>query len=384
MTIKEPCFMQFDQLPLLLREKLNAALKDPSLQTPYILCSPDLLKFNLDFFREHIPVDKIFFPVKVNHDHKVLQAIARYGSSFEIASQGELKLLKNIGVESTEIIFSNPVRISSHTKAAFDAGIRTFAIDRISELERLAKNAPGSKVYVRLAVPNEGAEWKLDQKYGATERECLDLMGKAEAMGMKPCGLSFHVGWNNRNLQTWKNAVIHSVDVAEKAVKKGFLIEFINIGGGFPAHNNDQYAELNRISEAISPLLTGASERLGMQIWAEPGSFICANSSVLVTRIIDVARRFRKNRVWIDAGVFQGFYWRLSGIRYHVFSANERIRKMNRWVVTGPTCDSQDVFEHSAALPADMKEGDTLLVFPAGAYINSAREYNGFGYPANI
>lgn len=373
--------MNYSQLPQLLKEDIESAGLNSSFQTPVILCSKKCLEFNIDYFRKNIPVDKILFPVKVNHDPVVLRAIAKCGASFEISSFNEMNLLQDNMLLKEDTVFSTPLRIRSHTEAAFKAGVRTFAIDRISEIRKLAEVAPRSDVMIRLAVLNAGAEWKLDQKFGADTRSVLKLMKAAEEMNLNACGISFHVGWNNKNLNTWRSAVTNAVHRAQIAVRKGFRVRFINIGGGFPAHNMDQYGELIKISSAIRPLLIEAQEQQGIEIWAEPGSFISANASLLITKVIDVARRNGKNWVCLDAGLFQGFYWKLGGLKYNVVSLQDTCKEKKQWIVTGPTCDSQDVFDRSARLPANLKEDDLLLVLPAGAYINSAREYNGFAYP---
>jgi diaminopimelate decarboxylase len=50
-------------------------------------------------------------------------------------------------------------------------------------------------------------------------------------------------------------------------------------------------------------------------------------------------------------------------------------------VVCGPTCDTHDVYSHSVMLPDSIAEGDLLTVSPAGAYISSSQDYNGFSIP---
>jgi ornithine decarboxylase len=368
-------------LPDKLQKLVEDYLKKKTVSSPVILCSSDLIRDNYKFFLKNLKVDRIAFPVKVNHREEVLSVLKNCNTHFEVASPAELSILKNLKISPDRIFSSNPVRTVEHILALYNSGVRLYAVDRISELERLAKNAAGSKIYIRISVPNAGAAWRLDHKFGASSDEAIGLMAQAKKNGLQPCGIAFHVGWCNTNISSWENAVKRTIKTAEKAIRKKIPIEFINIGGGFPAHNVDQYSELKKISSAILPLLDGARKRLKIQVWAEPGSFICANSSVLVTKVIDVAGRSGKNWVWIDAGVFQGFYWKLGSIKYRVFSLKKKSEKMEHWVVTGPTCDSNDVFSHSAELPATLKSGNNILIFPAGAYIHSAEHYNGFPYP---
>ena len=82
-------------------------------------------------------------------------------------------------------------------------------------------------------------------------------------------------------------------------------------------------------------------------------------------------------------GICQGFFWILSGLKYPViypyeFDDNE---KFENYCITGPTLDSHDVFADNISLPSQIKVGDFLLIYPAGAYIDSSKNYNGFEYP---
>ena len=69
-----------------------------------------------------------------------------------------------------------------------------FAFDSDEELEKLARHAPGARVYCRIRVENEGADWPLSRKFGTTIEHARALMLSAGDLGLDPYGLSFHVG----------------------------------------------------------------------------------------------------------------------------------------------------------------------------------------------
>ena len=58
-----------------------------------------------------------------------------------------------------------------------------FAFDSIEELEKIARHAPGAKVYCRIAVNNAGADWPLSKKFGTTLARAQELMLKAPQLG---------------------------------------------------------------------------------------------------------------------------------------------------------------------------------------------------------
>ena len=82
-----------------------------------------------------------------------------------------------------------------------------FAFDSDEELEKLAECAPGSRVYCRILVENEGADWPLSRKFGTTVEHARALMAKAGAMGLDPFGLSFHVGSQQTSTSSYEAAI---------------------------------------------------------------------------------------------------------------------------------------------------------------------------------
>ena len=59
-----------------------------------------------------------------------------------------------------------------------------FAFDSAEELEKLAKHAPGARVYCRILVENEGADWPLSRKFGTTIENARALMLRAGEIGL--------------------------------------------------------------------------------------------------------------------------------------------------------------------------------------------------------
>jgi len=374
----------FSVLPQHLQESLKVFMKN-NVQTPIIICSKDQIATNLSFFLQQLKLKRsdIYFPVKVNHAPAILNYFNDAGTNFEIASVGELFILEKLKIPAGRIMFSNPVKIPDHIKCAYKYGVQYFAFDTETELQKIALNAPQSSVYARISISNTGAQWTLNQKFGIPENKVVGLMKRAIEFNLKPVGIAFHVGWNNKNTNTYKEAIQRAADIFHELKQNGISLEFMNIGGGFPAHDGDPYPLLQKIASEINPDLEFLKKQFGIRIIAEPGSFLTADTSALICSVADVIKRKNKSWIFLDSGINQGFQWILSGIRYQVIypyktSADTTLKK---FIITGPTCDSHDVFSKDIALPEHVKTGDKMLVFPAGAYINSAERYNGFEYP---
>ncbi len=370
--------LNFDPIAPMVRRAIEAGV-----QTPALLMDAHILAHNLQVFTQvlGLSAQDIYYPVKTNNHPLVLEKMFAMGTHFEIASAGELDMLKAIGVPANKIIFSNPVKMPAHIVEAAAYGVDAYAFDSLNEVERLAAYAPGCRVFLRLHIPNAGAAWTLDRKFGAIPSRALELFQAAIQRGLRPAGVAFHVGWNNPDIQTWLAALENVETVLEQCAAAGISLGFVNLGGGFPAHNVDQYGAFAVISEAISLVLQRFRARYGTAIYAEPGSFLVANAGVMLMRVYNVLLRQGHRWAFVDTGTLQGFVFSMAGIKYHVFSPFESAGRMVSFSVTGPTCDSHDVFGKKIKLPDSLKPDDVLAVFPAGAYVSSAREYNGIGYP---
>lgn len=373
--------IHFDSLHCILQDLIISFLKDNDIHTPVLLFSEKLLKENINFFLSHIVVDKIYFPVKTNNQLDVLTSLKKEGISFEIASLGELQLLKTINIHSDDIIFGNPVKIDNHIENAVQMGLKTFSVDAESELMKIRNYVKNANIYLRLDVSNNGAEWELSEKFGCDIQDAVNLFKKVIELEMNPAGISFHVGWNNSNTITWEQALTKSYQVIKQCQDANITLKFINIGGGFPAHLANQYDTLNQIANIINPYLRKIKCEFNMQVYAEPGSFLTANAGVVFSKVINVIRRKEKLWVYLDTGIIQGFIWIMSGLEFAIFSPEKNKIPLAEYVVCGPTCDSHDLFSSKTFLSSELKKDDLLLIYPAGAYISSSKNYNGFDYP---
>ncbi len=371
-------------IPAMLREQFDGQRAEGAADTPCLMMCTGVVAANYEFFRNTVSVDEVYFPVKTNNTPAVLRRLAALGARFEIASAGELETLLAMGLRTDRVAFSNPVKMPRQVAQAAHAGVRSFAFDHLGELAKLRQHAPASSVYLRLDVANDGAQWRLQGKFGAAAAEAVPLMLRAQELGLCPSGLAFHVGWNNRSLRTWARAIQDAVEVAEACLTAGVPLQSVNIGGGFPAHGGDPYQALRAIATVLQRPLRRLRQELGLSVYAEPGSFIAANAGVMLCTVVEVIERQGRAWVYVDAGVNQGFYWVYAGVTYQVGTVAAPCGPLRECVVTGPTCDASDVFADRVPLPVGLRSGDQLYVFPAGAYVASARDYNGFGYPEVI
>ncbi|MEN2986049.1 MAG: type III PLP-dependent enzyme [Thermodesulfovibrionaceae bacterium] len=346
-------------------------------EPPYLLIDKDILKLKVSLIGKGIKRSKVFYAVKANPDKAVLEYLESLKVGFEIASDGELKVLKELNIGPERIITSNPIKTFKFLEEAVQYGIDYYAFDSLAEVEKLSKYAAGKKVYVRLSVPNEGSEWPLSRKFGVEIDEAVYLLEYAADKGLEPLGITFHVGSQCSNIYNWHTAIDKARQVKELASKRGIEIKMLNIGGGYPIEYTKKVPSIESIESKISDLLDKYFP--DAEIFIEPGRAIVGDAGVFVSKIIGKAQRGNENWLYIDVGVFNGLMESIGGIKYQYLVGSKAPKK--EWIIAGPSCDSFDVVDREVILP-EPDVGSLILIFSAGAYtVSYASEFNGFPIP---
>lgn len=349
--------------------------------TPYLLIDSSKIAEKASIIGKNIKNSRVFYAVKANPAVEVLKLINRLGLDFEIASEGELQILADIGVAPERIITSNPMKTLKFLKMALAYGVTYFAYDSYAEVDKLAKYAPGCNVYIRLSVPNEGSEWPLSKKFGVEPEAALDLLLYARDKGLKPVGLTFHVGSQCTNAYNWHMALDKARDVWDFAAQNGIKLDFLNIGGGYPIKYKKDVIDIPTIEKEVNKLINKKFPR-NTQIYLEPGRAVVGDSGVFVATVTGKAKRGDEDWLYIDVGVFNGLMESIGGIKYSYIVEGGGQKK--KWILAGPSCDSFDVIEKDIELP-EPEVGSLVFILSSGAYtISYASEFNGFSIPKTI
>jgi ornithine decarboxylase len=354
------------------------------IETPFLLIDSEKVREKASLIGRHISNAKLFYAVKANPDIKVIKFLNKLKTGFEIASEGELELLSSIGVDASRIISSNPMKTFKFLKMSASYGVDQFAFDSTDEVDKLVKYIPGCRVYVRLSVPNEGSEWPLSKKFGVELDDALDLLLYAHEKGLRPVGITFHVGSQCTNIYNWNIALDKAKSLWDMAEKKGLKLSLLNIGGGYPINYTKNVVGMEAIGKNINKLIC---ERFpdDIDIYLEPGRSVVGDAGIFVTKVIGKAKREDEEWLYIDVGVFNGLMESVGGIKYsYIVENSSQARSKKHWTLAGPSCDSFDVIDKNVLLP-EPEVGRLILILSSGAYtISYASEFNGFSIPKTI
>jgi len=204
-------------------------------------------------------------------------------------------------------------------------------------------------------------------------------------LGLIPYGLSFHVGSQQRDIDSWDGA-IGKVKVIFERLKEEDNIELkmINLGGGFPANYVTKTNDLATYSHEITRFIQEDFGDDFPEIILEPGRSLISNAGVLVSEVVLISRKARTSLhrwIYTDVGKFSGLIETLDeSIKYPIYT--EKTGELEDVVIAGPTCDSADIMyeDYKYGLPLNLAIGDRLYWFSTGAYTTtySAVEFNGF------
>jgi ornithine decarboxylase len=356
-------------------------VKGSGVEPPYLLVDAAQVKIKVRSIGRRIKNSKVFYAVKANPDVEVLRLINSLGLGFEIASEGELRVLASLGVSRDRIISSNPMKSFRFLRMASEFGLDHFAFDSRDEVLKMREFMPGCSVYVRLSVPNEGSEWPLSKKFAVEIDEAEDLLVFAKKKGLNPVGITFHVGSQCTNMYNWNSALDKAKVLWDRAEKSGIRLNLLNIGGGYPIRYTRDVVDITSIERNIDALIRDKFPR-GTQVFIEPGRAVVGDAGIFVSRVIGKAVRSGEDWLYIDVGVFNGLMESVGGIKYSYIV--EGSREMKKWTLAGPSCDSFDVIDKDIILP-DPPIGGIVLILSAGAYtISYASEFNGFSIPRTI
>lgn len=343
--------------------------------TPLLVLSLEQVEKNYDILREHIPQLKIHYAMKANPDLHILDLLINKGACFDVASDGEIRTLSQLGVSGDRMIYANPIKLDAGFAACRDAGVYRMTYDSESEIKKIAEHCPGATVLLRLRIDNAQAHVDLNKKFGCPRERALELMLKAKEAGLDVAGIAFHVGSQTVAADPYFHAMDITKELMEEARKAGLTMRVLDIGGGFPIPETGVHYNLTALLDQVAARLR--EDFSDLEIWAEPGRYMCGTAVNLITRVIGENERNGQTWYFLDDGIYGTF----SGVIFDQWDFKLISFKEGKKIpatFAGPSCDSLDIM-FRGKMTEPLEVGDVLLVPVCGAYTSaSATTFNGF------
>ena len=161
--------------------------------TPCLLLDPALARDRFAELAAALPGVRIHYAVKANPHPRLLACLHAAGCRFEAASWAEVRAAIRAGADPATVLFTHPVKPAADIARAWKAGVWRFAADSGTELRKIALNAPGSAVLLRIDTGTDGTVGDPGEFFGIPPGQAPGLARLARALGLNPAG----TGWRS-------------------------------------------------------------------------------------------------------------------------------------------------------------------------------------------
>ncbi|PZO71467.1 MAG: ornithine decarboxylase, partial [Sphingomonas taxi] len=160
-------------------DRIRRFLAEKQSDEPILVVDSEIVRDNYAKIAHALPDTRVFYAVKANPAPEILNLLADMGSCFDCASVVEIDMALATGVGPDRISFGNTIKKERDVAAAYARGVRLFAVDCRAEVEKIARSAPGARVFCRILADGAGAEWPLSRKFGCAPEIAADVLDHA-------------------------------------------------------------------------------------------------------------------------------------------------------------------------------------------------------------
>ena len=258
-----------------------------------------------------------FYPIKVNQQRQVVEAIATYGKRYniglEVGSKPELVAAISISTGNGLPIICNGYKDNEYIETVLYAGKIgydiTLVVEKLFELEKIIELSKKTGIMPKLGIRvklSSKATGKLavsggeDTKFGLRMSEIIAAVRMLEDHGMLQCVklLHSHIGTQITKIDKIKTALIESTRIYTEMRKLGVGIEYLDIGGGlgvdYDGSKSSNFSSVNyTIEEYANDVIyqiKNICDEAGIDcpnIISESGRATVAHYSVMVTNVLN-------------------------------------------------------------------------------------------------
>lgn len=359
-------------------------------RTPLFVYSRDRIAQRFETLRAAMPDRlKINYAIKANSFDPLLAFVSTLADGLDIASGGELELVRATGFDLGRVSFAGPGKRDLELEAAIAAGV-TLNLESEAEAGRALAIAERLGVTPRLAIrvnPDfelKGSGMKMGggpKPFGIDAARVPALVRHIVAGGCDFRGLHIFTGSQALSADAVIDMQAKVLDCAHRiAVDAGVTLPKLNMGGGFgiPYFPGDEPLDIAAVGAALEERFRDLPDTLAdAELFIELGRYLVGEAGVYLTRIVDRKESYGETYLVTDGGLHHQLA--ASGNFGTVVRRNYPVAIASRFAaepaeeanVVGCLCTPLDRLADKAHLPR-AEVGDLVAVFCAGAYGASA------------
>lgn len=337
---------------------------------------------------------KVAYSIKANFSPAVIRAFMKDGLTFDLTSLGELHFIRQCNADSENVIYTSVTEEPEEYVEVLRSGVRRVVVSSHKGMMNLAYAA--GKAGVRpLAMVRINPEVATDAKVKASYRNgkfgvpfnggTIDSAAKMvkhmlSSDLLKFEGFHFHLGSQIVDFSCYTHA-LDKMDAFMTKMKKEnptFQVNTFDIGGGTPVFYNDPVPTPAEMAENHTGRLNQLADNHGVfTLMIESGRFLVAESSILVSKIVNTKEYNEHKIVIVDAGYHILLDAALLKQEYPqevipVVDGKDQTTGLaapKNTHLAGRLCDTYDVFPLSKASDMSSPEvGNYVSFYNVGAY----------------
>jgi diaminopimelate decarboxylase len=342
-----------------------------------------------------LPADRqplFCYACKANSHLAILSLLNKLGSGLETVSEGEMRRGLKAGFTPDKIVATGVGKTRGEIAALLKTGVRQINVESLPELEMIGAVSAQLEINAPVAFRfnpdvSGGGHDKIStgrkhDKFGLNRDNVFKAFAVAQEMPhVRALGLSVHIGSQVFTVDSFRTAFEKFPALVGELRGKGYTIDRLDIGGGFPIQYRDEkLLDLDAYAQWVRDIILP----LGTEIIMEPGRFLVGNAGVLLTEVLYVKEAQGRKFLIVDAAMNDLLRPTLYEAWHGIEPVNNRGAAKSLYDVAGPVCESSDFFAKDRELPA-MQQGDLAVIRTAGAYgFSMASNYNTRPLPAEV
>ncbi|NPA12564.1 MAG: diaminopimelate decarboxylase [Aquificae bacterium] len=335
-----------------------------------------------DAFKDYPTI--ISYAVKSNPNLSILKIAKEEGLGADIVSGGELYRVLKAGIDPNKVVYAGVGKTDRELKEGIEAGILSFNVESIMELEILNSIAGqiGKKANVSIRV-NPDVNPKTHpyistglkkSKFGIDMEDAPEAFHLAEKLpNINLIGIHSHIGSQITDVSPYKEAVEKIAELVSKLEKEGIKLQYIDVGGGLGIKYKpeDTPPTPYHLAEAILPTV----KQTGLKLIVEPGRSLTGEAGILVAQVIFLKDKGEKHFIIVDAGMNDLLRPAMYQAYHHIIPTKHKQPSIKADIV-GPICETGDFLALDREI-ANLNRGEYIAVMSAGAYgFSMASNYN--------
>ena len=340
-------------------------------------------------FRKYYPNFEMFYAVKCCNNPAIVNIMRQEGAGADCASVNEILLAKSVGLSGEKVMFSGNFLSDDDIRQGLESGV-IFNLDDISILPRLLKFGKPEMLSFRINpgygrsnvgeyVTNAGP----NAKFGIHPDKVTEAYRLAKEAGIRRFGAHMMTGSCITDADYFPFVTGLLMDIIGKTGRElGIDFEFIDLGGGLgiPYKPDEPGLDLEAAAQKTAEMFRNKVAEYGLkppQLKMEPARYFVGNAGYLIGSVHSIKESYRKI-IGTDVGMNVLARPAMYGSYHHIYVDGKESHPRTSLGLCGQLCENTDFWVKERELPADIAEGDLIVVENAGAYgFGMSYQYNG-------